>query len=178
MSSARVSAWIRRDEHRPRALAIRYDEHLPLPIRAGHDRAGVPDRDPPDILVPVRKSRAAAADPFLRRLAADQRCRRRGDRAGAGIRVRDELVGLLALRRRRIRSAAGDGGVGGVLPRIDVPGSVAVRLEQAAQAVAPRVYLAGGDRIDAIGGVRSSRPTRGCSIPSVMRSTTPPSNLS
>ena len=38
----------------------------------------------------------AAADPVLRHAAGDQRRGRRGDRAGAGVRVRHELVGVLA----------------------------------------------------------------------------------
>ena len=39
---------------------------------------------------------------------------------------------LLAVRRRRVRRAAGHGGPGRVLPGVDVPGAVAVRLERAA----------------------------------------------
>ena len=51
----------------------------------------------------------AAADALLRHAAVDQRRGRRRHRARAGVRVRDELVGVLALRRRRVRRAAGDG---------------------------------------------------------------------
>ena len=49
--------------------------------------------------------------------------------------------------------AAGDGGAGGVLPGVDVPRAVAVRLGPAAQARAPGVHLAGRDRGDALGDV-------------------------
>ena len=45
-----------------------------------------------------------------------------------GVPVRHELVGVLALRRRHLRRAAGDGGPGGVLPRVDVPRPVDLRL--------------------------------------------------
>ena len=85
---------------------------LSLLLRPGDDRAGVPGRDPADRLVPHRQPRLQADDALLRDAAADQRGHRRGHRAGPGVRVRDELVDLLALRRRRVRSAAGDGGPG------------------------------------------------------------------
>ena len=49
-------------------------------------------------------------DALLRDAAADQRGDRRRHRPGAGVRVRDELVDVLAICRRRVRSAAGDGG--------------------------------------------------------------------
>ena len=48
-----------------------------------------------------------------------------------------------AVRRRCVRCAAGDGGTGGVLPRVDVPRAVAVRLHQdrLPRRHAPRVHL-------------------------------------
>ena len=49
---------------------------------------------------------------------------------------------LLALRRRRLRRAAGDGGAGRVLPRVDVPRPVDLRLGPAAAAGPPGVDLA------------------------------------
>jgi cytochrome d ubiquinol oxidase subunit I len=48
----------------------------------------------------------AAADPLLRDAVPDQLRDRRCDRARAGVRVRDELVGLLEVRRQRLRRAA------------------------------------------------------------------------
>ena len=83
------------------------------------------------------QARVPAADPVLRHAAADQRRDRRGHRAGAGVRVRDELGGVLAAGRQRLRRAAGDGGAGRVLPGVDVPRAVAVRVGQAAAAGAP-----------------------------------------
>ncbi len=147
----------RDDDQRPRPLAVRDDEHLPLPVRAGDDRAGVPGRAPADGLVPQRQARVQAPDEILRDAAADQRRGRGRHRPGAGVRVRDELVGLLALRRRRVRRAAGDGGPGGVLPGVHVPRAVALRLGQASQARSPRLHLAGRDRDDALGDVHPGR---------------------
>ena len=87
------------DEHRSRPLAVRHDQHLPLPVRAGHHRAGLPGGAAPDQLVPQRQSGVQAAHQVLRDAAADQRGRRGGDRARPGVRVRDELVELLPVRR-------------------------------------------------------------------------------
>ena len=89
------------------------------------------------VVAPHRATRTPAADPVLRHAAGDQRRGRRGHRAGAGVPVRHELVGVLAVRRRRVRRAAGDGGAGRVLPRVDVPRAVGVRLERAAPAGPP-----------------------------------------
>ena len=130
---------------------------LPLLLRAGDDRPGVPGRGPPDRLVPHRQPRLQADDPLLRDAAADQRGDRRGHRAGPGVSVRDELVDVLAVRRRGVRGAAGDGGDPRVLPRVDVPGAVAVRLGPTAQAGAPRVHLGGLRRHDALGDVHPDR---------------------
>ena len=70
----------RNDGQRPRALAVRDHEHLPLPVRAGDDRAGVPGRDPADRLVPHRQPGLQADDALLRDAAADQRRDRRRHR--------------------------------------------------------------------------------------------------
>ena len=156
---------------RPGPLAVRDHDDLSLLLRPGDDRAGVPGRDPPDGLVPHRQPRLQADDPLLRDAAADQRGHRRGHRAGPGVPVRDELVDLLALRRRRVRGAAGDGGDPRVLPRVDVPGAVAVRLGPAAQAGSPRVHLGGFGRARCCRRCSSSSPTPGCSIRSATRST-------
>ena len=145
------------NDQRPRPLAVRNHEHLPLPVRAGDDRARLPRRPPADRLVPQREARVQAPDALLRHPAADQRRRRSRHRAGAGVRVRDELVGLLALRGRRVRRPAGDGGASRVLPGVHLPGAVAVRLGPAPKAGAPRLHLAGGRRDDALGDVHHGR---------------------
>ena len=99
----------------------------------------------------------AAADALLRHAAVDQRRGRRRHRARAGVRVRHELVGVLALRRRRVRRAAGDGRAGRVLPGVDVPRPVGVRLGPAVAARAPVLHLDGRARLVAVGGVHHGR---------------------
>ncbi len=107
----------------------------------------------------------------LRHAARDQRRDRCGDGARAGVRVRDELVELLAYRRRRVRCAARDGRARGVLPRVNVPRPLAVRLGSAAEADPPRHNLArrpwrcalgrvhhGGELMDAASGRVRDRP--------------------
>ncbi len=69
-------------------------------------------------------------------------------RSGAGVPVRDELVGVLAVRRRHLRRTARHGRPGGVLPRVDVPGAVAVRPGPVEPEGAPRVHLGRGRRHD------------------------------
>src|ERR1035441_7455433 len=76
-----------------------------------------------------------------------------GEGHRAGVPVRDELGRLLAAGRQHLRRAAGDGGAGRVLPGVDVPGAVAVRLGQAAEAAAPADNLGGLARLRAVGGV-------------------------
>ena len=57
----------------------------------------------------------------------------RGHRHRAGVPVRDELERLLPLRRRHLRRPAGDRGPAGLLPRVDVPRPVDLRLGPPAQ---------------------------------------------
>ena len=54
---------------------------------------------------------------------------------------------------QHLRRAAGDGGAGRVLPGVDVPGAVAVRLGQAAPPDPPADDLGGLARLRAVGGV-------------------------
>ena len=112
---------------------------------------------PADGVAPQREAGVQAPDALFRDATSDQCCRRRGDRAGTGVRVRDELVGLLALRGRRLRWPAGDGEPGGVRVGVDLPRVVAVRLGQAPQARAPRLHMAGGVRLDALSAVHPGR---------------------
>ena len=58
---------------------------------------------------------------FFGEADADQLRDRRRHRHRAGVPVRHELVGLLAVRRRRLRRPARDRGAARVLPRVDVP---------------------------------------------------------
>src|SRR6185436_9792912 len=90
-------------------------------------------------------------DPLLRDPLPEQLRDRRRDRAGAGVRVRDELVGLLEVRRQRLRRAARDRGPGRVLPRIDLPRALDLRLEPALAAAPPRHALDRGARDLAVG---------------------------
>ena len=55
-----------------------------------------------------------------------------------GVPVRHELVRVLALRGRRLRRAARDRGAPRLLPRVDLPRALDLRLGQAAEEGAPR----------------------------------------
>ncbi len=112
-----------------------------------------------------------APDQVLRDAAAHQRGRGGGHRAGPGVRVRHELVGVLALRRRRLRRPAGHGGPGRLLPRVHVPRTVDLRLGPALQARPPGLHLDGRRRDHVVGRCSSWRPTPGCSTRSATRST-------
>ena len=69
---------------------------------------------------------------------------RRGHRPGTGVPVRAGLERVLAVRRRRVRLAAGDGGAARVLPRVDVPGPVDLRLGPDPEEGAPGHPVGGG----------------------------------
>ena len=154
-----------RDSHSPSRRSTspgsssRSTTHLPLPVRAGHDRAR------PSSSRSCRRrgtasgdAGAPAADPFFGTLLLINVADRRRDRAGAGVPVRHELVGLLPVRRRRVRCAAGDGGSGRVLPGVDVPRAVAVRLGPAAARASTwrRIWLVAIGS-GAVGGVHHGR---------------------
>ena len=135
----------------PGPAPVRDDDDLPLPLRPGHHRAGRAHRGAAHRVVPAPGRWLPAAHPVLRHPADHQHRGRRGDRAGAGVPVRHELVRLLALRRRRVRCAAGDRGAGRVLPRVDLPRSLAVRLGPALAPGAPGHDLDGRARRPAVG---------------------------
>ena len=131
----------RLDSRGPGPGPVRHHVDLPLPVRAPDAGSGAARRDHADDLAPDRERSLAAANPLLRDALPDQlrdRCR---DRARAGVRVRDELVGVLEVRRQRLRRAARDRGLGGVLPRGDLPRALDLRLESALAAPAPRHAL-------------------------------------
>src|SRR6266702_678909 len=141
------------DEYRSRPGAVRVYLDQPLLFRADHDRAGLPDRAAADRVVPQQAGGVPAADPVLRHAAGHQRGNWRSYRHRAGVRVRDELGGLLPAGRQRLRRAAGDGGAGRVLPGVRIPGTVAVRLGQAAPPDPPADHLGGLARQRAVRGV-------------------------
>ncbi len=134
-------------------MAVRHHQHLPLSVRAGHDRAGLSGGPAPDQLVPERQPGLPAADPVLRNAPPDQCGRRRRHRARPGVRVRDELVGLLESGRQHLRRSPGHGGPAGLLPRVDLPRSVDLRLGPALEEGPPGLHLARGRRHHAFGGL-------------------------
>ncbi len=82
---------------------------------------------------------------------------RRGDRHHHGVRVRDELGDLLAIRRRHLRCSARCRSALRVLPRVDVPRNPALRPRTGLEALLLRLHLARLDRIDALGAVDHHR---------------------
>ena len=86
----------------------------------------------------TRRRAMAAADQVLRQAVPHQlrhRCRHR-DRPG--VPVRHELERLLPVRRRRLRRTAGHRGPARLLPRVDVPRPVDLRLGPALPRSTPR----------------------------------------
>ena len=119
------------DGRRSRPDPVRDDLALPLPVRAADAWARAARRDHADALAPVGRRGLAPADALLRDAAPDQLRDRGRDRARPGVRVRDELVGVLEVRRQRLRRAARDRGPRGVHARVDVPRPLDLRLEPA-----------------------------------------------
>ena len=60
----------RHRERRPREDPVRLDDHLPLPVRAHHDRHRLPRRDPADDVAPLGQPGASPAGALLRHAAA------------------------------------------------------------------------------------------------------------
>ena len=131
-------------------------------------------RRPADGLVPDRQREVPAPDPVLREALPHQLRARRRHRHRPGVPVRDELERLQPLRRRHLRGAARDRGPARLLPRVDVPRPLDLRLGPPLEAGPPC------DDLDRRRSARSSRPTsswpptRGCSTRSATRSTRPP----
>ena len=159
---------------RSRALAVRDDEHLPLPVRAGHDRAGVPDRDPADGLVPH------PASPELQRLT-----RFFGVLLLINVAV-GVVTGLVQEFEFGMNWSAYSRFVGDVFGApLAMEGLAAFFLESTFlglwmfgwDRLPKRVHLACiwlvAARLDARRRCSSSPPTRGCSIRSATRSTRP-----
>ena len=107
-------------EPRPRPLAVRQHEHLPLPLRPGDHRAGLPRGPVADGLVPQRRRHYRRLARFFGSLLLINVA------VGvvgldSGVRVRHELVGLLAPAWQRLRRAAGHGGPGRLLLGVGLP---------------------------------------------------------
>src|ERR1700689_5896042 len=60
------------NDQRPGTLAVRDDEHLPLPVRPRDDRTGLPGGVPADCVAPKRQAGVSPLDALLRHAAADQ----------------------------------------------------------------------------------------------------------
>src|SRR5664280_2029831 len=116
------------ERRRPGPLAVRHHDRLPLPVRPPDDRAVVLRCRPADRLGAHRRREVPAPDPVLRRAVPHQLRARRGHRYRPGVPVRDELERLQPLRRRYLRGAPGDRGTARVLPRVDLPGPLDLRL--------------------------------------------------
>src|SRR5882757_2298439 len=96
-----------RAEHRGRRpTAVRRHHRLPLPLRPHDDLAVSADRVPADRLGAYRKGHVPQGHQVLGQALPDQHRHGRGDGHRPGVPVRDELVGLLALRRRHLRRPA------------------------------------------------------------------------
>ena len=154
------------------AHAVRHDVAVPLPVRPADARPRAARRSDADAVVSRRRRGMAATDPLLRNADAHQLRDRRRDRPRSGVPVRHELVGLLGVRRRRLRCAARDRGPRGVHARVDVPGPLDLRLGSTVEARPPRDGVVVRHR--KLGSRRSSSSPRilGCSGPSARPSPT------
>ena len=119
----------RRKHGRPRARPVRDHVALPLPVRAADARPGAARRDHADEVAPQRGRAVAQAHALLRDALPDQLRDRRRHRPGSGVRVRDELVGLLEVRRQRVRRAARNRGPRRLHARGDIPRALDLRVE-------------------------------------------------
>ena len=113
---------------RPVAPAIRRDRDVPLHLRAADARHGVDAGHHGDGLRDDREDDLPGHDQVLGQALRHQLRPRRHDRPHDGVPVRDQLVVLLALRRRHLRRAARHRGPDGVLPRVDVHRPLLLRL--------------------------------------------------
>ena len=134
------------------------DHHrLPLPVRPAHDRPVVPRGRHADRLGAHRRRPLPALTKFWGKLFLINFA----IGVVTGI-VQEFQFGMnwsdySPLRRRHLRRAAGDGGAARVLPRVDLPRPVDLRLGPAAEAGAPGVHLARRDRHDAVGVLHPGR---------------------
>ena len=109
-------------------MAVRDHDDLPLPLRAADHRPGAGGGDPRDAVGALPRSEVPAGHQVLGKAVRHQLRHRGGHRHRAGVPVRHELVELLPLCRRHLRSPAGGGRPGGFLPGVHLPGPVDLRL--------------------------------------------------
>ena len=139
------------------ALAVCRHGALSLPVRPAHARPDLAPGHHGERLCHDRQRDLPGHDEVLGQALRDQLRARRHHRADHGVRVRDQLVLLLALCRRRVRRAAGDRGPDGLLPGIDLHRPFLPWLGQAQQAAAPRRHLPDRARLEPVGAVDPRR---------------------
>ena len=110
------------------AVAVRHHDRLPLHPGPAHDRP-VPAGGPHGGAPPAHTRRAVEGrHEVLRQDPAHQLRPGRGHRHRPGVPVRHELVGVLPLRRQRLRRPPGLRGPAGLLHGVHLPGPVDLRL--------------------------------------------------
>ena len=150
-------------------------DHLSLPFRAGHHRPGLPGGHPAD------HAGTARATPSMRRLT----------RFFGTLLLINVAIGVVTGLVQEFEfgmnwsaysrfvgdvfgAPAGHGGPGRLLPGVDLPGAVGLRLGPPAQARPPGLHLAGGRRQRCCRPPSSWPPTPGCSTRSATPSTRRP----
>ena len=139
------------------APAVCLDRPLSLPVRAADARLGLHAGDHGERLcddqpADLADHHALLGDPVRHQLRA-----RRRHRPDHGVRVRHQLVLLLALCRRRLRRAAGHRGPDGLLPRSHLRRRHVLRLGKVVQAHAPAHHRHGGAGLQPVGPVDPDR---------------------
>ena len=133
------------------ALAVRDDDAVSLHVRAADARPRAAARDHADAVLPHARREVEPAGALLRGVVPDQLRDRCSDRARAGVRVRDELVVVLEVRRRRVRRAARHRGTRSIHARVDVHRPLDLRPRASFAATPPRDDLPGLARHVALG---------------------------
>ena len=132
-------------------MAVRHHDRLPLPVRPHHDRALGPRGRLPHRVDQEAQPGDAPADEVLRQALHDQLRPGPGHRHRPGVPVRDELVRLQPLRRGHLRRPAGHRGPARVLPRVDLPRPVDLRLGPHPGEAPCQLHVGGPHRHPALG---------------------------
>ena len=122
-------------------MAIRDHDGLPLLLRPYHDRAVDARGSDADGVVQDPQRPLSSPDQVLRQALPHQLRPRRRHRNRAGVPVRYELVGVLAIRRRHLRRPAGPRGPPRLLHGVDLHRPVDLRVGQASQGSPPGLHL-------------------------------------